>query len=172
MSIEDYNDRLLSRDEYFEYLKELETLPPEYCAFCDNKGNVTLKDFTFWNLIVCKAPYWRYHLMLTPKRHFKQFTDMEVKEAEEFLFALQYTTDTLIAAGLKNSDGTEIDRYLYFWRFRQNSFDPVNNVAKPDHFHFHIVPEKEHLWAPILDENACDFDVEQLKSLFIEPQNL
>jgi len=166
MSILKYKNRLLSREEYYSYLKELESLPSDYCSFCQDQADLTLKEFIYWNLVFCKAPYWKYHLMLVPKRHFKKFTEMSSEEQKEFNKAIKYTLETLQSANLKYNNGEPVGMYLFFWRMRDRDYDPVANVRKTEHFHFHIVPEKEHMLEPVLDNEACNIDVEGLKKLF------
>ncbi len=167
MSLEDYKDRLLTREEYYLYLKEIEvSFPADYCSFCQDQGALMLKEFKYWKLIFCKAPYWKYHLMLVPKRHFKEFTQMNKEEQEEFNKAIKYTLGVLRSAKLKYDDGKLVDVFLFFWRVRDQNRDPIALVRKTDHFHFHIVPEKEHSWESILDPNARDIDVGFLKDLF------
>jgi diadenosine tetraphosphate (Ap4A) HIT family hydrolase len=163
MKLSSKNNKLLSRDEYFSWLK---TLPDTYCPFCDASNNIVIKSTAYWRLILCRAPYWKYHFMLIPKRHFKEYFEMSAMEHCE-LFELQhYTFKKLVEAELTHSDGSTIDRYLFFWRFREDSFDPITQTLKPDHFHFHIVPEKEHLWDAVLDEKAADIDIDKVRELF------
>jgi len=101
-----------------------------------------------------------------PNRHFSDFSDISTEELAEFLKTLSYVKKTLASAKLKQPDGKPIDRYLFFWRYRENSLDPIENVIKPDHFHFHIAPEKEHLWDSVCSDDATGIDIECFKKLF------
>lgn len=167
MALEDYKNRLLTREEYYHYLKEMEvSLPSDYCPFCQDQGALMLKEFQYWELVFCQAPYWKYHLMLVPKRHFKEFTEMDKAEQEEFNKAIKYTLKVLQSAKLKYNDGKLVDVFLFFWRIRGQNRDPIALVRKTDHFHFHIVPEKEHSWESILDPDACNIDMGFLKDCF------
>jgi len=151
--------KLLTRDEYFRWLK---TLPKGVCSFCENSDNIVVKTGTCWSLMFCIAPYWPNHLMLVPKRHFVEFTDMQDDELTEFLDFYRYIMSKLRTVKLLHSDESPVDRYLFFWRKRENQIDPVTNVVKTDHFHFHIVPEKEHLWDSIVDNKATLVNVDIL----------
>lgn len=166
MSINKYKNRLLTRKEYYLCLKEIESLPFDYCSLCHEDESLILKEFKYWNLVFCKAPYWKYHLLLVPKRHFKEFTDMNSQELEEFNKTIKYTLETLQSANLKYDDGEPVEMFLFFWRVRDRNYDPVGKVKKTDHFHLHIVPEKEHMWEPILDKEAWDIDMDCLRGIF------
>lgn len=166
MSINKYKNRLLTRKEYYQCLKDIESLPAEYCTFCEDQKSLTIKEFQYWNLLFCKAPYWKYHLLLVPKRHFKEFSDMNNHEQDEFNKVLRYTLTSLQSANLRYNDGQPVEMFLFFWRIRDRNYDPVGKVRKTDHFHLHIVPEKEHMWEPILDKEAWDIDMELLRNVF------
>jgi galactose-1-phosphate uridylyltransferase len=156
-------EKLLTRDEYFSWLKKF---PPQYCPFCVQQNNIVIKEGLLWDIVLNKSPYWRYHFLVIPRRHFIDFSDMSPEEFDEFQEMYKYTLKTLKKAKLTHLDGSPINKFLFFWRLRQDVFDPLMNVDKPDHFHFHIVPEVEHLWDPILDNQAISIDIGKIRALF------
>src|SRR5680860_886520 len=163
MALKKRTNNLLTRDEYFKWLR---SFPANYCAFCDMKNNILIKDGSFWNLILSRAPYWRYHFLLVPKRHFREFSDINTAELSEFIEIQKLVKDMLTNAKLKHLDGKPINRFLFFWRFREELFDPIKGVTKSDHFHFHIVPEREHLWDAVIEDNATEIDIEKVRDIF------
>ena len=65
---------MLSREEYEKWYKKI---PANECTFCNwQKYQIVLKEFDNWIWIACNAPYWRYHTMILPKRHFVKYSDM------------------------------------------------------------------------------------------------
>jgi|GEM_PF-2331723 len=158
-----HHKELLSREEYYDWLKKL---PVGYCPFCDSKNNTVIKSGLLWNLELCLAPYWRYHFLLVPKRHIKVFSEINPAELTEFFEMVNSTMATLEAANLKHLNGEAINRYLFFWRYRGVALDSLYNVFKPDHFHFHIVPEKEHLWDLVADKEATKIDLAEVRKIF------
>ena len=157
--------KLLTRAAYFKRLKRF---LPSHCSFCDseNNDNLIIKKGNLWDLMFCLAPYWQYHLLLVPRRHFIEFAEMTSEELDEFIHFCNETLAKLRKMKLHYNDGAPIDRYLFFWRSRDNQFDPITKVIKPNHFHFHIAPEKEHLLDEVLDNSAHTIDTEEFIKLF------
>lgn len=149
----------MSRAEYDLWTKNI---PKEKCMFCDQNEQFILKEGYEWLWVANIAPYWYYHTMLIPKRHFVEYWDMTNDEAIELKQLSKYVINRYRQAKLLRSDNTEIKKYVFFWRLRDDRFDPISGNIRPDHFHLHIAPDKDHLWDPTLDENAYKVDIRKL----------
>lgn len=153
-------DRLMTRAEYDKYLKEI---PSGACTFCDPKTQYILKEFNNWIWIANIAPYWRYHTMIIPRRHFEKFTDMTFIEAGELTSVVDYGEKKIIDSRLLRKDGSLVEKVVYFWRHRVNNFDPQSKTYRPSHFHIHLSPDQDRLWDPIVDASANQVDMSVLK---------
>ena len=142
-----------------QYDKWLEGLPPNVCTFCAwKKYQIPLKEFEHWVWIVSIAPYWRYHTMIIPKRHFEKYGDMTLSEAGELVEVINYGEKKILGSNLRRADGSKIEKVVYFWRFRFNRFDPISHTIRPAHFHLHLAPDKDHLWDGVLEKDAHKID--------------
>lgn len=154
--------KLLTRPEYDQFMREI---PENKCTFCEwAKYQVVLKEFEHWVWICNIAPYWKYHTMIIPKRHFEKYSDMTPAEAGELVKVLDYGEKKIIDSNLLRSDGTLIEKVVYFWRFRFNRFDPISGTVRPAHFHIHLCGDKDHLWDRVLDSDATEWDFNCLKN--------
>jgi len=152
--------KLLSRKQYDKFMK---TLPVGYCTFCNWKDyQIVLHEGYQWIWIANFAPYWKYHTMLVPKRHFEEFGEMTNSEAVEFKQLLKLAMDRYESKTLYGENGDEIKNYVYFWRRRGNHFDSISGTQRPSHFHVHFVPDKEHLWDPIVSNKAHEWNIKEL----------
>ena len=151
----DKQPEMMNRKDYDLWLRELH---PHVCTFCDPTKQIVIKEFDYWIWIANIAPYWKYHTMIVPKRHFEKFSDMTFLEAGELIKVIDYGEKKMIDAKLKRDDGTLIEKVVYFWRFRLDRFDPLSGTVRPSHFHCHLCFDKDRLWDPIIDENAKDWD--------------
>jgi diadenosine tetraphosphate (Ap4A) HIT family hydrolase len=150
--------RLLTREEYDKIF--IPSIPKNVCTFCHwEKYQIILKEFQHWVWIANLAPYWWWHTMVISKRHFVEFDEQTYKENAELLDVLSHVKRKMLDAKLKRADGSDVKKIIHFWRFRANRFDPISGTVRPDHFHIHIVPDKDHLWDPILDEDAHKCDI-------------
>jgi diadenosine tetraphosphate (Ap4A) HIT family hydrolase len=153
--------KLMTRKEYDTWYK---TIPENACTFCDwQKYQIVLKEFEHWVWIANIAPYWKWHTMIIPKRHFEKYSDMTFMEAGELVSVIDYGEKKLLSSNLLRSDGSKVEKVVYFWRFRFNRFDEKSGTIRPAHFHIHLCPDKDHLWDPIIDEDAHLIDLEKLK---------
>jgi len=153
--------KLLTREEYDIWFKDI---PENACTFCDwKKYQIVLKEFEHWIWIANIAPYWKWHTMIIPKRHFEKYADMTFMEAGELVSVIDYGEKKLLESNLKRSDGSKVEKVVYFWRFRFNRFDPVSGTVRPAHFHMHLTPDKDHLWDKILDKDAHTVNFNILK---------
>lgn len=149
--------KLLTRKQYDKYFKKI---PDNVCTFCQwEKHQIILKEFEHWLWIANLAPYWRWHTMLIPKRHFVEYHEMTFLEAGELTTAILYANKRMLDAKLEREDGTLVEKIVHFWRYRANRFDPQSGTVRPNHFHLHITPDKDHLWDPILDESPTEVDI-------------
>jgi diadenosine tetraphosphate (Ap4A) HIT family hydrolase len=150
-------NKILNRQEYDEWMRSLD---PNICTFCQwDEYQFVLKEFSYWVWIANKAPYWNWHTIIMPKRHFVEFEEQTFKEISEFLDVFSYAKRKILDAGLLRADGKPVEKIVYFARFRANRFDPISKTVRPDHYHFHLSPDKDHLWDTTLDAEAhrCDY---------------
>lgn len=149
--------KLLTREEYDTVFSP--AIPKDLCTFCAwEEYQIVLKEFTHWIWIANLAPYWWWHTMVIPRRHFVEFDEQSYKENAELLDVLSHVKRKMLDANLKKSDGTPVKKIVHFWRYRLDRFDKVSGMMRQNHFHVHITPDKDHLWDPILDldANTCD----------------
>ena len=138
-------------------------MAPDYCAFCDWRENqIVLKEGRGWLWIANCAPYWRYHTMFITKRHVKELSELSITEMGELIEFYAYAIERFRKAKLSRPDGTEIKKYVFFWRLRDDLFDPISGNKRPDHFHIHLAPDKDHLWDPVIDKDASKVDIVRL----------
>jgi diadenosine tetraphosphate (Ap4A) HIT family hydrolase len=155
-----YTDKnaLLTRSEYegwLEWLKENSIDP-----FKDWRNHqAILKEGQYWLWVANKAPYWRFHTLFVPKRYFKEWGDMTVQEMAELMLMLKNAINKMRTAKLERADGTLIEKYVFFWRLRDNTFDPISGNDRPTHFHLHLAPDRDHLWDSTLEEDAHKVDI-------------
>ncbi len=154
-----YGLDLLSRGEYEEWLREI---PQGECPFCEwKKYQYVLHESRYWLWIACRSPYWKYHTLLIPKRHFTELNQITVVEMGEFIET--YTTATNKFRRLNIViDGLPVDRLLFFWRLRDSLHEEGSNTTRIGHFHVHLTPDRAGLIDPAIEENACDWDPKQL----------
>lgn len=151
----------MDRKTYDSWFKEI---PKDVCTFCQwEKYQVVLKEFEHWVWIANIAPYWKWHTMIISKRHFEKYSDMTFLEAGELTTVIDYGEKKIIDNKLTREDGSLIEKVVYFWRYRFNKFDRVSGTIRPDHFHVHLCCDRDHLWDPIVDENACKVNILKLR---------
>lgn len=156
----DKKPKLLTRAEYELFLQ---SIPENVCTFCEWKTyQIVLKEGYKWVWIANLSPYWNWHTMLIPKRHFTEFTEMTEFELSEMGEMLKLAMVKYRGAGLKRADGSEVKKYVYFFRKRDDRFDPISGNIRPDHFHIHIAPDKDHLWDTCLDKEPYNCDINKL----------
>jgi diadenosine tetraphosphate (Ap4A) HIT family hydrolase len=100
--------------------------------------------------------------MFMPKRHFREYSEMSVCEAGELVEMYRIAIDKYRTSGLKRCDGKDVRKYVFFWRLRDDLYDPVSGNTRPDHFHIHLAPDKDHLWDPVIEEKAYTWEVSKL----------
>lgn len=155
-----YGLGLLSRNEYATWLK---SLAPGACPFCEWwRYQIVLHEGAHWLWIACRAPYWRFHTMLVPKRHFKELAEVAVVEIGELLGMYSSAMQKLKSISPTVS-GEPIDRYLMFWRLRESAWESKTETRRMEHFHMHLVPDLPGRFDPILDPDAHTWDPSQLK---------
>jgi diadenosine tetraphosphate (Ap4A) HIT family hydrolase len=71
--------KILSRQEYYEERKK--STSPE-CVLCHQK-QLVLGETKYWRWIAARAPYWKYHTMIVPKRHFVELYEINDEEWNE-----------------------------------------------------------------------------------------
>ncbi len=148
--------KLLSRKEYENFLKNL---PKKCCSFCEyKKYQIVLKEWKYWIWIVNLSPYWYHHTLLVSRRHFEEFPQLTIKELTQLKEAITFVTNKYRQKKLRLKDGTRIQKYVFFWRLRDNKYDSISGNTRMGHFHIHIAPDKDHLWDPVVDSTANQFD--------------
>lgn len=147
---------LMSRPVYEAWLA---SLPPETCTFCEwQRYQIVLASTDTWLWILNRSPYWKYHTMLTPKRHIEEMSELSVVETGELFKIYQIAVDSL-----KRHESTlPIDersgKYIFFWRFRSEFQTNKSGQRKIKHFHLHLAPDQEGMFDPLLDESAPQVD--------------
>jgi diadenosine tetraphosphate (Ap4A) HIT family hydrolase len=158
--------KLFSRREYNDWLR---TLPKEYCAFCDWKSHqILLHEGRYWLWIMNLAPYWRYHTLLIPKRHVREFSELDVPEVGELVEVYSHAVSRFRRARLSRSDDSIVEKFVFFWRLRDNPMDFASGNQRPDHFHIHFVPDRDQLFDPVLDDDAVSVDIDSFVHLMSE----
>lgn len=153
------DNQLLTRQQYDEWLK---TVPEHDCTFCQwPKYQTLIKEFKYWVWINNKAPYWYYHTMFVPKRHFTKEADMTMDEMAELLHIKEYAFDKVMEAKLVfpggKQKGRPVEKFVYFHRYRVNRFDPISGTMRPNHYHDHFSPDIDHRWDTTLDKDAYKY---------------
>ncbi len=72
--------KLISRTEYIDFIK---TNTNSTCQFCDIKYQILLKEYKAFYWLVSISPYFKYHTILVPKRHFENYGEMNEIEMNE-----------------------------------------------------------------------------------------
>jgi len=129
------------RDEI--YTKKIEKQKKEkqkktkQCIFCmlaaDDKDekNLLLTRFEYFNLFINLYPYQKGHLLLIPKKHVSNLSDLSQEEQQELITIVSAIPDILnevLGAGGSNV-GINIGK--------------IGGASKPDHIHIHVVPRYE-----------------------------
>lgn len=154
-------DKLLTRAEYDIWYKQI---PGTTCTFCQwNKYQNVIHEFKHWIWIENKAPYWYFHTMFVPKRHFEREEEMTLSEMADLIEAKQYAFDTVTKAKLVfpsgKLKGLPVEKFVYFHRYRQNRFDSVSGAMRPSHYHDHFSPDIDHRWDSTLDTDAVKYPI-------------
>ena len=147
---------MLSRVKYYEWLNEC---PQDYCAFCEWKKTqdvVATSKYFVWHLSM--SPLFRYHTMLTPKRHCVTIQELTGAELKELIRIQGQVIDLYRKSGLKDLNGNPYKRYEMLWRVRDETHDPITGNVKPDHFHLNIDPFMEHNLDASIQRDAHLFD--------------
>lgn len=97
--------------------------------------------------------------MLIPKRHFQHLWDTTEEEMAEYNQLVKKILEIYSKKNLHRKDGSKIKNYVFFWRLRNDSRDPISHNTRPDHFHLHIAPDKEHRWDPVVDPTASQWNI-------------
>lgn len=153
--------KLLTRKQYDRMLK---TADKNTCFFCQwAKYQFIIKEFQNWLWVQNIAPYWYFHTMFVSKRHFVKESEMTVEEMAELIQIKEYAFNAIMKAKLiypsgKNK-GKPVEKFVYFHRFRVNTFDNVSGISRPDHFHSHFTPDIDHRWDSTLDKNAYKYPI-------------
>lgn len=154
----------MSRDQYEKWIR---TIPTGICVFChpDKYPQTILYKTQNWAWIAALSPYWKYHTMLIPFKHYVDIDEFSDDDLHEMIKIFRYARDKFLNAGLKYDDGKLVYQYLFFWRIRDRK--TVGNVAsarKPSHFHLHLAPDRDTLIDPIMDNDAYSADLRKLVS--------
>jgi len=153
--------KLLTRKQYDAWIKQAD---PNTCFFCQwAKYQAVIKEFKNWLWVQNLAPYWYYHTMFMPKRHFTRESEMTVEEMAELIQIKEYAFNVVTKSNLKFPSGKDkgrpVDKFVYFHRLRINSFDSISGTIRPNHLHFHFTPDIDHRWDATLDENAHKYPI-------------
>ena len=156
------NKALLTREQYDSEF--IPNIPQGVCTFCDWKDyQRVIKESGYWVWIENLAPYWYYHTMFVPKRHFTKEADMTMAEMADLIKLKEYAVDIVMKSKLNYPSGKDkgrsIEKFVYFHRYRFNRYDPVSGTIRPDHYHDHFTPDVDHRWDSTLDKDAYKFSL-------------
>jgi diadenosine tetraphosphate (Ap4A) HIT family hydrolase len=155
-----YGLELLSREDYEKWIADM---PPATCPFCKwKKYQYVLYEGKHWIWIACRAPYWKYHTMFVPKRHFEEMNELTVVEMGELMDIYSIAVEKFRTLKL-DLVHREISKFMFFWRLRDDPFEARNKSIRMVHFHMHLTPDREGLLDPILQKEACDWDPAKLE---------
>ena len=154
------DNKLFTRHEYdTEFLP---SIPKGTCSFCEWwRYQSVIKEFKHWLWIQNRAPYWYFHTMFIPKRHFVQESEMTLHEMADLVQAKDYAFEQVskLTFPAGKNKGKLVEKFVYFHRYRVNSFDAVSGTTRPDHFHDHFTPDIDHRWDTTLDDDAYQYPI-------------
>ncbi len=144
---------LMRRDDYEQWIT---SVPSGICVFCHpNKyPQKILKEAKNWLWIAALAPYWPYHTMIIPKKHFIDVDELSHKQFQEMMDLYSFARKKFRAAQLHFNDGEPVYQYIFMWRIRDTGFQDYINIKKPHHLHLHLVPDRESMLDPAMDPDA------------------
>lgn len=146
-----------------DYYKWIESLPKGYCAFCEYKREqVILKEFKNWVWHLSISPVWRYHSMLTPKRHVRFLSELNQEEIMEMVKLQCEIVDIYYGLELKDCNGNKFNKFEMLYRTRFDTHDPITGNTKPDHFHLNIYPFRDHHADPVMERDAYKYDLKSI----------
>jgi hypothetical protein len=117
---------LITRAEYKVWLSQL---GPKECPFCKwRQYQHLLYEGNYWLWVSCRAPYWKYHTMLIPKRHFRRLDQMTVVETGELIQTYGIALKKLRRSRLE-IDGQRVNQFLFFWRLRDQLFEDPHGLG-------------------------------------------
>jgi len=153
----------MSAQEYDQMRKD-EAGKPSVCKFCHwSEYQSILYQTKYWVWIENIRPYWFYHTMFIPKRHFSQEHEMTVAEMADLIQLKQLAFNVVMDSKLVFPSGINkdkpVEKFVYFHRFRVNRFDAITGTMGIDHFHDHFTPDIDHRWDSTLDEDAYKFPI-------------
>lgn len=150
-----YGLDLLSREDYADWLR---IIPKGECPFCEwKKYQYVLYEGKYWLWIACRAPYWKYHTMMIPKRHFVELNQLTVVEMGELIEVYSIAIEKFRKQKVVIDDEI-VDRLLFFWRLRDNPHEDKSDTNRMTHFHMHLTPDKAGLLDPVLDSSSCEWN--------------
>lgn len=146
-----------------EYYQWLENLPKELCTFCEYEEYQEIIEVgKYWVWHLSASPVWRYHTMLTPKRHVVLMSELTGNELKEMVTFHQHIIDLYRQANLKDCNGNPFNKYEMLWRVRDDTHDPITGNKKPNHLHLNIYPFKDHHTDPVMDRDGFEYDIRKL----------
>lgn len=161
-----YGLQLRGRDEYERLIRERQAQKIDDCPFCHYKNMLrVLYSGKYWVWGVNGFPYWPYHTLLIPKDHVVTPMEFSPVQLGEFIEIVRIATRKLCATMI---DFESVSKILYFWRYRFKGNEKDLSSKHREHFHLHIVPERDRLFDPILDNYA----VWDESTLDIEPDEV
>lgn len=107
------------------YQKHMETLPEDYCLFCDEekmKLDNRVESYKYWYIIHNEFPYnekFKVSDMMVCKRHVQHLSELTIKEAREAFELL----DEIKRSG----------------RYNQQTLNSDNKQSQPLHLHWHLL---------------------------------
>ncbi|SRR5260221_4368292 len=135
------------RNQYESWLK---TMPADYCAFCDIKGEQkVIEENEGWVWVVNRrGAYLPYQTLIIPRRHIVELSECTPEELTLMQELIQEATqDYKKLMEEKKVPG----KIMIFWRFRDES---TRKNKSTDHLHLNLMPYKGEIFDHILDPDA------------------
>lgn len=123
---------LLIRPERYRYVRKL--IKPKGCVFCrcartkESVETLTLAKSQYSMVVMNKFPYNNGHLLVIPKQHCGQITDLSLREYNDLMLLLKKAIQVL--QKVYQCDGMNIGM----------NHGAVAGAGIPDHLHWHVIP--------------------------------
>ena len=154
--------KLLVWAEYEKYKKYLMTLGKNYCPFCDIQKQIILGKSKHWTWVANIAPYWRYNILIVPKKHRLDFDELEMEELIDLQKFYKKIIKHLLSLNLKHTNGKVMKYFMFMIRTRKYEQIGKNGYNKSNHLHVNLCPDGERIKRFNLDLSAVDVDIKKI----------
>lgn len=146
----------MSRDNYDKFIK---TIYADICLFCEyKKYQILIHEWKHWILIQPISPYFKYHVMLCPKKHIKYLSELNKKEQKEFWKADKAICGAYNKIGVKKLRLQVQARFAEKSRIKKRTFPFAHN----EHLHIHYYKFREGDFRILVSKTAYKQDMRRL----------